>query len=107
MNTASEEVRALRLLKKALTEGFLVSLYPEDDMTDPLHKDSRDYEALKLDVHACEVMTVVIRKTLGSDDDRKRVGASFLLVYGNGEDGPIADHTDNEIGNRFYHHVMG
>ncbi len=104
MSVKDEEMRAIRLIRLALDEGFTVSLYPEDDLSDPLHKDSTDYEALKADVHACDMMSIVIRQPMAGA--QKGPGAWFLLIFGNGDDGPISDYTDNEIGNRFFNEVM-
>ena len=97
-SSQAEEMRAIRLLREAINAGYVVSLYPEDDMSDPIHKDSVDLAALSADVHACDMMTVRIEKD--------RQGASFLLVFGNDEDGPISDHTDNEIGGHFFKLIM-
>lgn len=72
-------------------------------MSEPLAKDSVDLAALSAEVAACDMVGVVIRKM----DGDKKIGSWFLLIYGNGEDGPISDHTDNDIGNHFFNIVMG
>ncbi len=94
----SEELRAMRLIRQVIADGFTVSLYPEDDLSDPMHKDSTDADALASDIHACDMMTVQIRKD--------GTGATFCLVFGNDMDGPIADHTDNDLGNYYFDLIM-
>lgn len=104
-----EQMRAIRLIKAAIQEGYLISLYPEDDIDDPLHFESRDAEAIIEDLWACDMMTVRLTRKLQSGNGKRTVGATFALVYQgeDDEDGPISDHTDNDIGRRFFNIAYG
>lgn len=104
VKTHVEELRALRLCREAIKEGFKVSVFYEDDASEPALKDCTDMALIKPEIHACDIMSVTIRKKVMNDAGQMvSKGAWFLLVYGNGEgEGPIADHTDNDIGKRFF-----
>lgn len=106
---SAEEMRAIRLVRKAVEEGWLLSLYPEDDLSDPLHIRTRDVEAVIEDLFACDCMTLKLSKRLSSGNGRREVGATFFLVYQGAydPDGPISDHTDNDIGKRFFNIAYG
>lgn len=106
---AAEEMRAIRLVRMAIQEGWLVSLYPEDDLSEPMHLRSRDAKAIIEDLFACDCMTLMLSKRLGSGNGKREVGATFFLVYQGPDDpdGPISDHTDNDIGKRFYNIAYG
>lgn len=105
----AEEMRAVRLVRAAVEEGYVLSLFPEDDMEDPLHYRSRDAEAIIEDLFACDEMTLQLSKRLGSGNGKREVGATFFLVYqGNQDpDGPICDYTNNDIGKRFFNICYG
>ena len=99
-DNCAEELRAFRLLREVLAAGYLVSIYYEDDTT-PAIKDSTDYSLLKDHVTACQCCQVMIRKFGPDGKPIPGDGARFVLIFGNGEDGPISDHTDNQVGKHF------
>lgn len=78
------------LIRKALTQGLLVSVFDGEEW--PL-KRSADIDQITEQVAATDITTLRFFRTV--EDKQVRVG-DVLLVHGN-EDDVIGDHTDNEI----------
>ena len=98
MDIQAQEIRAIRLVRVALQRGYMISLYPGDDLSKPYIKDSVD-SAVALEVHFAERVTVVIS---GGD------GATFLLSYGGDSyAAPITSYSRTPLGESIYDTVMG
>ena len=108
-NIEVEEIRAIRLIRFAIEDGYKISLYPEDDLSEPMLKDCAHLGKLKECIHASDRMTVVIRRHVVNEDAKfpRVVGATFVLIYGGANAGPISERTHNEVGEHYYRRVMG
>ncbi|TIW53852.1 MAG: hypothetical protein E5V54_24125 [Mesorhizobium sp.] len=78
------------LIKKALDQGYVISVYDGEEY--PLIR-SDDYQAITAEVAATDETYLIFRRR----EDKTKVG-SVRLIHGNDED-VISDHSDNEITN--------
>jgi hypothetical protein len=94
---SSDRKRSLAFIRAARAAGAdTVNVYNDGDRIN----ESQDEKEVLASLLACDEVHAVC------SGGGKRLG-TFFFVLGNGDDGPIADYTDNEWSGAIYNDTMG